>query len=183
MPPARSRSATAAPAELDPPFDIHAWLTGLDESGGEPQYVTARVTVCLKPYLATQLNNLVDQIDAADGAERTMGDTTPAKLRREYEALLAEFEASKVSMTVRQTVPGDVESVRDDMNAAGVQRTPQNVNCWLMSRLLVEPKLTPREVELLGTRIGAAQFQQMVDALNQLAVAVPEVNVPKSLRP
>jgi hypothetical protein len=184
MPPARPRSAAAEkPVELEAPFDIHAWLTGFEDGAEAPQYVTASVSVCLKPYLVTRLNELVDAIDAAESAERTMGDSSPAKLRREYDALLAEFEASKIVMKFRQTVPGDVESVRDDMNAAGVARTAQNINCWLMSRLLVDPQLSPREVAILGERIGAAQFQQMVSTLDQLAAAVPEVSVPKSLRP
>lgn len=183
MPPARSRTAAPVDVALEAPFDIHAWLTGFSEGSDKPQYVTAAVTVCLKPYLVTRLNVLVDAIDAAEQSERTMGDSSPAKLRREYEALFAEFEQSKVVMTLRQTVPGDVESVRDDMNAAGVARTAQNINCWLMSRLLVDPQLSPKEVEILGERIGAAQFQEMVSTLDQLASGLPEVNVPKSLRP
>ncbi len=183
MPPARPRTSAEKPAELEPPFDIHAWLTGFEEGAETPKYVTASVAVCLKPYLVTRLNGLVDAIDAAESAERTMGDSSPAKLRREYDALLAEFEASKVTMTIRQTLPGDVDAVKADMDAAGVLRSGQNINCWLMSHLLVDPQLSPREVEILGDRIGAAQFKTIVDTIDRLASAVPEVSVPKSLRP
>jgi hypothetical protein len=184
MPPARARSAAAAPAvELEKPFDIHAWLTGSDPDSPTPEPVTTSVTVYLMPHLAAKLNALADEIEAAEGRERTMADQTPAKLAREWEALKQKFDAATLTLKLRQRVPGDYEMVRQRMNEDGVPATKERSNFYLVSQFLVDPALTADEVRKLGERIGAPQFEQIVQAMDAMVGALPEVTVPKSLRP
>ncbi len=183
MPPARARTASAAPVELEAPFDIHSWLTGSDPDAATATPLTSTVTVFLKPHLAAKLNELADQIEAEERRERTMGDRSPAKLTREWEALKAQFDSARLSVTVRQRVPGDWEAIRERMNKDGVPATKERVEVYATAQFLVEPVLTPTEVRLLGERIGAPQFDQIVEAWTALTAALPEVTVPKSLRP
>lgn len=183
--PTRARTAAVpedAPS-LEPKFDVHAWLQGADPSAPVPVPITATVDVYLKPYLAARLNALVDEINAAEGQERSFADASPAKLTREWEELKAQFDESRYTVTVRARIPGDFEAVHAAMTKAGVPFTKERMALWQTARLMIDPALSGEEMQKFGERIGSAQYDKIVEAWSALEGDLPVVTVPKSLRP
>lgn len=167
------------------PLNVASWLERL--RAGELPPLTDSVQVSLDPKVAQRADELADRINVIIGeanatadVERSITEAKPdvdaliADLVAEHEALLAEHEASLVTLTFRARGEGDAQAL-----AVKKRSSSDEVLVALTAQYSLDPKLTEDDVHALIPVIGWAQFDKVTDCWANLG----QPPAPKSLTP
>lgn len=161
-----------------PEFDLLAWL-------GEAAPVTRDVVVYGRPDLVEEINRLEVEAAAAARRERSMGEKSPAAMRREVDALREKYEASALTVKVRARQLGDLDAINKAAKAGGVEPGDgEGWNLYASARWIVSPAMDVDTLRRFVEKIGVVQFeQQIVATWEELSTKVPVPTVPLSPRP
>lgn len=151
-------------SETPQDFDVDAWIDGAERPARS-------VTVYQKAGLIADLDALSERILNADDEDvdgPSMGGGV-GKLRAEYQKLAQQFHDS--GLTIR--VEGRDASERA---ALASKAEPELRGAAVLADAIQSPKFTPEQVKKLSDKVGAVQFQRIVDRFNEASEEMPTVS-------
>lgn len=159
-------------SELDPKtFDVDAWLTGAKL----PEH---SVEVYRRGDLLAVADDLVRRIGQAEldeGLDRSLEDAVAsASLRDEYEAVMAEFKASALTVRVRAVKESEMAVLDAKVERGEIRKEDRALH--EISIASVEPKLTVEQVQRMRETIGPAQVQKIYSAVFRATGEQPQVS-------
>jgi len=155
-------------------FDFDAWLDGADR----PQ---RSVVVYQKAGLIADLDALAVRIEHADGEDEVDGPSMVGgaqKLRAEYAKLAEQFHNSALTIRVKGHDDDEKRVFADEHKGDA-----QSLGSLVLADAIIEPKVTPAQVEKLEKVLGQAQFRLITAAYLSACNEVPVVSadfLPKS---
>lgn len=149
-------------------FDVDAWLEDAERPARSVTVYQKSGLIADLDRLAQQIENADDDVEEVDGP--SMGGSPSGNLRAEYAKLAQQFHDSALVIRVegrdqaeRAKVAGGIEDA--DLRGAAV-----------LADAIQYPKFTPEQVRKLAAKIGAAQFQLIVERFNDATDEIPSVS-------
>lgn len=174
------------------PLDIKQWLA--DRKAGNKPPRTDSIEVFLEPELSAEYDTLVDtynRLVAEDEKPGIEGSITDGRsdhtaeldaLEARMDAIKAEAEASKVTLTFRSYEVGDQEAIAAEQVARGIRDDQyEHISVLRTAHYSLEPKLSVEEVTELAKAIGFVQFDAVCAVWLKLVFG--KAMAPKLLRP
>lgn len=174
------------------PLDIKQWLA--DRKAGNKPPRTDSIEVFLEPELSAEYDKLVDtynRLVAEDEKPGIEGSITDGRsdhtaeldaLEARMDAIKAEAEASKVTLTFRSYEVGDQEAIAAEQVARGIRDDQyEHISVLRTAHYSLEPKLSVEEVTELAKAIGFVQFDAVCAVWLKLVFG--KAMAPKLLRP
>jgi hypothetical protein len=175
------------------PIDVNQWLADRAAKKAPPR--SDSIEVFLAPELAVEYDALVDQYDAlVEDSERPpavdeLMVQAPAdhsaeldELEQRMDAILAEAESTKVTLTFRSYEVGDNEAIAAEQKARGIQdNQSDHIAVLRTAQFSLEPKLSVDEVTELVKAIGYSQFNAVCAVWLKLAYG--QATAPKLRKP
>lgn len=142
------------------------------------------VTLCLREDLVAQYERLDAQLRTADRQPVSLGDRSPAAvIAEQMEALRQEMLAAEQTFLMRAWPARKWAAYRDSMPArqkgqtdAEYAETWHAAVCDMVSRVCVDPVMTPQQVEQLVDHLSEAQWLKLSNAawdINSTGQAIP----------
>lgn len=186
------KSATARVVKESSKLDLDEWLRG-----GKPRTKTAYVSsdpslADEMTVLAERIDELADQIDAADEvvAGGIADDESLVEVRaehadaieryRELEALHAE---SLMAFTFRAQNQNDAAQVKKILADAEVAETKESASLALVVATCVDPLLSYEQLDQMLNTLGVAVLHPLAEAVAFLSKKQEKPAAPLSLRP
>lgn len=191
--------------KLDPrTFDLDGWITGI-------QSVTKTVPLYQRADLLDDIQQARRKIDAAEINEQNedvgVADRDPRHaLIEQHNALVAEFEASRVDFKFRPFRAGDRNACLEAMAEAGFhapvkpdvpdsalgaaveqafadeqEKFNEEATLHMTARCAISPKMTVEQVRAIREAFGEMQYQFLVAAWGEASVNLPGDMTPLSL--
>lgn len=186
------KSATKSIVEASSKLDLDEWLRG-----GKPRTKTAHVSsdpslADEMTVLAGRIDELADQIDAADDlvGGGIADDESLVEVRAEHADAIAryrELEAlhaeSLKAFTFRGQNQDDAARIQEILKEAGVPNSKDNAGLALVVATCVDPVITWDQLQAMLAALGTGSLLPLAEAVGFLAKKQEKPAAPLSLRP
>lgn len=156
-------------------FDLSAWVRGVHRNVKTVPFYAA-------PHLEDEIALLRERLSQMrdDGAERGLGDESPASLRAQIDELSRELEASRVDFKVEARSTSHRKATAERLKAEGVAEDSEDFTLGLLAEQIVQPTgVTAADLAVLANA-SEPQVRLLLDAVAEVNYKAPRVDPPFS---